>query len=117
MVYYLVEWNPTLVPKYTLKNVKEMVNKFEARLRAQARQEKGTGRTAVVKGIPADHAQSSGNKENTVEEAARSTSEAGEVDHRKKPNPFSRLIKLERLSSTGLLILCVHTSLLFLLVC
>ena len=41
VVHYLVEWNPTLVPKYALKNAKEMVNKFEARLRAQARQEKG----------------------------------------------------------------------------
>jgi hypothetical protein len=44
VVHYLVEWNPTLVPKYTLKNAKEMVNKFEARLRAQGRQEKGRGR-------------------------------------------------------------------------
>jgi hypothetical protein len=44
VVHYLVEWNPTLVPKYVLKNAKEMVNKFEARLRAQARQEKGRGR-------------------------------------------------------------------------
>jgi hypothetical protein len=41
VVHYLVEWNPTLVPKYALKNAKKMVNKFEARLRAQARQEKG----------------------------------------------------------------------------
>jgi len=43
-VHYLVKWNPTLVPKYALKNAKEMVNKFEARLRAQARQEHGRGR-------------------------------------------------------------------------
>jgi hypothetical protein len=44
VVHYLVEWNPTLVPKYALKNAKEMVDKFGARLRAQARQEKGTRR-------------------------------------------------------------------------
>jgi hypothetical protein len=44
VMQYLVEWNPTLVPKYTLKNAKEMANKFETRLRAQARQEKGRGR-------------------------------------------------------------------------
>jgi hypothetical protein len=44
VVHYLVEWNPTLVPKYALENAKEMVNKFEARLRAQVRQEKGRGR-------------------------------------------------------------------------
>lgn len=41
VVHYLVEWNPTLVLKYALKNAKEMMNKFEARLRAQARQKKG----------------------------------------------------------------------------
>jgi hypothetical protein len=29
VVHYLVEWNPILVPKYTLKNVKVKVNKFE----------------------------------------------------------------------------------------
>jgi hypothetical protein len=40
VVHYLVEWNPTLVPKYALKNAKVMVNKFEARLQVQARQEK-----------------------------------------------------------------------------
>jgi hypothetical protein len=38
VVHYLVEWNHTLMPKYALKNAKEMVNKFEARLQAQARQ-------------------------------------------------------------------------------
>ena len=27
VVHYLVEWNPTLVPKCALKNAKEMVNK------------------------------------------------------------------------------------------
>jgi hypothetical protein len=32
VVRYLVEWNPTLVPKYARKNAKEMVNKLETRL-------------------------------------------------------------------------------------
>ena len=27
VVHYLVEWNPTLMPKYALKNAKEMVKK------------------------------------------------------------------------------------------
>ena len=39
VVHYLVEWNPTLVPKYALKNAKEMVNKFEARLQLAVRRE------------------------------------------------------------------------------
>ena len=33
--------------------------------------------TAIVKGRPEDHVQSTGNKENTVEETARLTLEAG----------------------------------------
>jgi hypothetical protein len=44
VVHYLVEWNPTFVPKYELNNAKEMVNKFETRLRAQARLGKASGR-------------------------------------------------------------------------
>jgi hypothetical protein len=42
--HYLVEWTPTLVPKYHLKNAKALVEKFEARLRVQGRQRDGTGR-------------------------------------------------------------------------
>jgi hypothetical protein len=37
VVYYLVEWNPTLMPEYILKNAKGLVNKFKAQLQAQAR--------------------------------------------------------------------------------
>jgi hypothetical protein len=35
VVHYLVEWSPTLMPKYVLSKAKGLVNKFEARLRAQ----------------------------------------------------------------------------------
>jgi hypothetical protein len=42
--HYWVEWMPTLVPKYHLKNATALVNKFEARLRAEARQCNGTWR-------------------------------------------------------------------------
>ena len=38
VVHYLVEWSATLVPKYELGKAKALVDKFEARLRAQARQ-------------------------------------------------------------------------------
>jgi hypothetical protein len=38
VVHYLVEWSATLVPKYELGKAKALVEKFEARLRAQARQ-------------------------------------------------------------------------------
>lgn len=47
VVHYLVEWIPTLVPKYALKNAKETVNRFEAGLHAQATQKKGEGAAAV----------------------------------------------------------------------
>jgi hypothetical protein len=43
VVHYLVEWNPTLMPKYALAKAKGLVNKFEARLRAQSMQENGRG--------------------------------------------------------------------------
>jgi hypothetical protein len=49
IVHYLVEWNPTLMPAHELKNAKELVNKFEARLQAQARQENGRGRPSLLK--------------------------------------------------------------------
>jgi hypothetical protein len=38
VVHYLVDWSATLVPKYELGKAKGLVEKFEARLRAQARQ-------------------------------------------------------------------------------
>lgn len=37
----LVEWHATLVPKYELKKARALVDKFEARLRAQGRQRDG----------------------------------------------------------------------------
>ena len=43
VVHYWVEWNATLVPKYALKKAKGLVNKFEGRLRAKAKQGKGEG--------------------------------------------------------------------------
>ena len=44
VVHYLVAWNATLVPKYALKKAKRLVDKFEARLRAQRRQRDKRGR-------------------------------------------------------------------------
>jgi hypothetical protein len=35
VLYYLVEWCPTLVPKHLLGHAKELMDEFEARLRAQ----------------------------------------------------------------------------------
>jgi len=43
-VHYLVEWSATLVPKYELGTAKALVEKFEARLRAQCRQRGGKRR-------------------------------------------------------------------------
>ena len=40
-VHYLVEWSATLVPKCELGKAKVLVDKFEARLRAQCRQRGG----------------------------------------------------------------------------
>jgi hypothetical protein len=43
--HYLVDWHPTLVPEHSLGDAKELVDKFEARLRAQreAKNEGGPG--------------------------------------------------------------------------
>jgi hypothetical protein len=49
VVHYLVEWSPTLMPKYTLGKAKGLVNKFEARLRAQSRQINVRGRMQLKK--------------------------------------------------------------------
>jgi hypothetical protein len=46
--HYLVEWKPTLVPKYELKKAKGLVDKFEARLRAQGRQRGGKRRGRLL---------------------------------------------------------------------
>lgn len=33
--YYLVDWHPTLLPVHSLGHAKELVDEFEARIRAQ----------------------------------------------------------------------------------
>jgi hypothetical protein len=38
VVHYWVQWEATLLPEYELPKAKALVEKFEARLRAQARQ-------------------------------------------------------------------------------
>jgi hypothetical protein len=43
-VHYLVEWSATLMPKCELGKAKGLVDKFEARLRAQCRQRGGKRR-------------------------------------------------------------------------
>jgi hypothetical protein len=43
-VHYLVEWSATLVPKNELGKAKPLVEKFEARFRAQCRQRGGKRR-------------------------------------------------------------------------
>ena len=53
VIHYLVEWNPTLMPARKLKNAKELVSKFEARLQAQARAREQERETVPVKGRPA----------------------------------------------------------------
>ncbi|PVH68102.1 hypothetical protein DL98DRAFT_237198 [Cadophora sp. DSE1049] len=35
VTYYLVDWHPTLLPEHSLGHAKELVQKFEARIRAQ----------------------------------------------------------------------------------
>jgi hypothetical protein len=46
-VHYLVEWSATLMPKCELEKAKGLVDKFEARLRAQERQRGGKGRGSL----------------------------------------------------------------------
>jgi len=45
VLHYLVEWSPTLAPEHLLGHAKELVDEFEARLRAQrgAKNERGAG--------------------------------------------------------------------------
>jgi hypothetical protein len=50
VVDYLAERVATLVPEYELKNAKALVDKFEARLRAQGRQRVGKGRGCLRQG-------------------------------------------------------------------
>ena len=43
-VQYLVDWRPTMVPEHALRNAKEMVDEFEAQVRAQRESKSGQGR-------------------------------------------------------------------------
>jgi hypothetical protein len=43
VVHYLVDWHPTLVPTHSLGNAKELVDIFEARLRAHRRSKNKRG--------------------------------------------------------------------------
>jgi hypothetical protein len=59
-VHYLVDWRPTLVPEHALGNAKELVDEFEARVRAQlkSKSERGGpylkqgGRAMTVADVP-----------------------------------------------------------------
>ena len=53
--YYLVDWHPTLLPVHSLGHAKELVDEFEARIRAQRGFKRGglgsiTRQKAGVKG-------------------------------------------------------------------
>ena len=39
--YYLVDWHPTLLPVHSLGHAKELVDEFEARVRAQRGSKRG----------------------------------------------------------------------------
>jgi hypothetical protein len=47
VLHYLVEWCPTLEPEHSLGHAKELVDKFEARLRAQRGAKSGRGRPGL----------------------------------------------------------------------
>jgi hypothetical protein len=49
VLHYLVEWCPTLEPEHSLGQAKELVDEFEAQLRAQRKVENGRrGEQAAV---------------------------------------------------------------------
>jgi hypothetical protein len=50
VLHYLVEWSPTLLPEHALGQAKELVDKFEARLRAQREANKGRGGQGLKRG-------------------------------------------------------------------
>jgi hypothetical protein len=77
-IHYLVEWSATLVPKCELGKAKVLVDKFEARLRAQCRQRGGKTREAAsTEGRQAGNCGSSRSRRDSTEGRARPTSEAG----------------------------------------
>ena len=50
VLHYLVDWYPTLLPEHSLGHAKEMVDKFEAQLRAQREVKNGRGAAGVKRG-------------------------------------------------------------------
>jgi hypothetical protein len=48
--HYLIDWVPTLLPKHSLENLKEIVDKFEAQLRAQRPVKNGRGGPGLKRG-------------------------------------------------------------------
>jgi hypothetical protein len=51
VLHYLVNWSPTLEPKHSLVYVKELVDKFEARLRAKRRDKNKRGRLGLKQAV------------------------------------------------------------------
>jgi len=49
-VHYLVDWRPTLVSEHVLGNVKELVDEFKARVRAQLKSKSRQGRPGLKQG-------------------------------------------------------------------
>jgi hypothetical protein len=50
VLHYLVEWCPTLVPKHLLGHARELMDKFEARLRAQCGVKNRRGGSGLERG-------------------------------------------------------------------
>jgi hypothetical protein len=50
VLHYLVDWHPTLLPEHSLGHAKELVDKFEARLRAQREAKNGRGGQGLKRG-------------------------------------------------------------------
>jgi hypothetical protein len=51
VVHYLVEWCPTLVPENSLGNAKELVDEFEARVRAKREVKNRRGRLGMKRAV------------------------------------------------------------------
>jgi hypothetical protein len=50
VLHYLVEWSATLVPGHLLGHAKELVDEFEAQLRAQREAKHGRGGPGLKRG-------------------------------------------------------------------
>lgn len=51
--HYLVDWQPTLLPRHSLGDAKELVDNFEARLKARRGVKNGRGRPDLKRGVRA----------------------------------------------------------------